>query len=133
MKLVAPVTALTALVLVPIFLRLAFAVINKRRLHRVAVGSGDQADLETAIRAHGNFAEYVPFVLILMFLAEMNGAPTWLAAAVGVSLVAGRLVHARAIPAGDLPKRVLGMKLTFAALALGSIANLVPLLSALLA
>ena len=132
MKLVAPVTALTAVVLVPIFLRLAFAVIKKRQLHQVALGTGNQADLETAIRAHGNFAEYVPFVLLLLFSAEMNGAPTWLAAAVGVSLVLGRLVHARAIPAGDLAKRVLGMKLTFASLALGSIANLVPLISSLL-
>jgi uncharacterized membrane protein YecN with MAPEG domain len=44
-----------------------------------------------------------------------------------LALVAGRLIHAAAIPSGNLPNRVRAMKLTFAALGLGAVANLVPL------
>ena len=127
MKLAAPITALTAIVLVPIFIRLALNVIKKRHVHRVAVGSGEHADLETAIRTHGNFSEYVPFALLLMLCAELNGSPAWLVALVAIMLVVGRLIHASAIPAGNLPNRVRSMKLTFASLALGALANMVPL------
>ena len=127
MKMIAPVTALTAIVLVPIFIRLAFGVIKKRQTHHVAIGSGDHADLETAIRAHGNFAEYVPFALVLMLSAEINGAPMWMVGLVALTLILGRLIHAAAIPSGNLKNRVTAMKLTFGALALGVVANLVPL------
>ncbi|KAI3618491.1 hypothetical protein CBS9595_002854 [Malassezia furfur] len=32
--------------------------------------------LHRAVRAHANFAEYTPFAFVLLFLAELNGAPT---------------------------------------------------------
>ena len=132
MKLVAPITAITLIVLVPLYIRLAFGVIRKRHEHRVAVGTGEKPDLETAIRAHGNFSEYVPFALMLVLTAEINGTPIWLSALVAALLVTGRLIHASAIPASDLAKRVQAMKLTFAALVLGVIANIVPLVASLL-
>lgn len=38
--------------------------------------------LSRAVRAHGNFSEYTPFAFLLLFLAELNGAPTkWVHAA----------------------------------------------------
>ena len=126
MKIIAPITAATAIVLVPIFVRLAFGVIKLRHLHKVSLGSGGHADLEAAIRAHGNFAEYVPFSLLLILSAEINGSPMWLVGLVAVMLVVGRFIHAVAIPAGNLVGRTRGMKLTFAALALGAIANILP-------
>jgi hypothetical protein len=132
MATLAPVTAITASLLVPIYIALAFGVIKKRHQHRVAVGSGNNPDLETAIRAHGNFGEYVPFTLLLLLIAEINGSPAWLLAVVAIMLIGGRLVHARAIPAGDLKKRVLGMKLTFGALAIGAVANLIAVFYGLL-
>jgi uncharacterized membrane protein YecN with MAPEG domain len=128
----APVTAITAALLVPIFIKLAFGVIKKRKQHQVALGTGNNADLEAAIRAHGNFGEYVPFILLLQLSAELNGAPVWLVAPVAVMLVIGRLLHARAIPAGDIPKRVQAMKLTFGALVCGAVANVVAVVMALL-
>jgi uncharacterized membrane protein YecN with MAPEG domain len=133
MKIVAPVTALTALVLIPLLFRLAFAVIRKRKEHQVAVGTGNQADLEVAIRTHGNFIEYVPFVLMLLLCAEINGAPVWLTAPAGAALVIGRWIHAGAIPAGDIGKRVQAMKLTFASIAIAAVANLAALAIALAA
>lgn len=132
MKILAPVTALTVVILVPIYIRLALAVIGKRKAHLVAVGTGNHEDLETAIRAHGNFSEYVPFALLLMLGAEVNGSPVWFVALVAAMLVSGRLLHAAAIPAGNIPKRVKAMKLTFGALVFGAVANLIPLVGAVL-
>ena len=60
------VTPLIASALTLIFIRLSFAVIRLRRANRVGLGSGGNEELERAIRAQGNFAEYVPFGLILI-------------------------------------------------------------------
>jgi len=127
MSLFVPVSATTAIVLVGLFVKLAFGVIKKRRAHKVALGTGQHPDLEAAIRAHGNFAEYVPLALLLIVFAEINRSPWWLVAIAAAVLVAGRYVHAIAITGNDLKKRVIGMQLTFASLALGVIANAVPL------
>ncbi len=109
------VTSIIAAVLAIIFIRLSFAVIGLRRKNKVGLGNGGHDDLERAIRAQGNFAEYVPFGLILIACLELNGAPWWLIAIPGITLIAGRLIHAKGInvPPPDFSKRILGMKLTF--------------------
>lgn len=112
------ITTIIASVLTIIFIRLSFAVIHLRRKNQVGLGSGGHEDLERAIRAQGNFSEYVPFGLILIACLELNGAPWWLVAAPGLSLIIGRLIHAKGIniPPPDFSKRVLGMKFTFVTL-----------------
>ncbi len=55
------VTSFIAAMLTAIFIKLSFAVIGLRRKNQVGLGSGGYEDLERAIRAQGNFAEYVPF------------------------------------------------------------------------
>jgi uncharacterized membrane protein YecN with MAPEG domain len=60
------VTSIIAAVLTAVFIRLSFNVIGLRRKNKVGLGSGGNEDLERAIRAQGNFAEYVPFGLILL-------------------------------------------------------------------
>ena len=109
------VTSVIASVLTIIFVRLSFAVIGLRRKNKVGLGSGGHEDLERAIRAQGNFAEYVPFGMILIACLELNGAPWWLVIIPGITLIIGRLIHAKGInePPPDFSKRVLGMKLTF--------------------
>ncbi len=109
------VTSIIAAVLTVIFIRLSFAVIGLRRKNKVGLGSGGHDDLERAIRAQGNFAEYVPFGIILIACLELNGAPWWLVALPGITLIIGRLFHAVGInqPPPDFSKRVLGMKFTF--------------------
>lgn len=131
MAILVPVTSLTGMILAPVFIRLAFGVIRKRREHRVAVGAGNHDDLESAIRAHGNFAEYVPIGLILMLTAEINGVPWWFVSMAGLMLVVGRLIHASAITTANLKKRVTGMQLTFGAIAAGVAANAYAMLKAL--
>lgn len=109
------VTSIIASALTIIFIRLSFAVIGLRRENKIGLGSGGHDDLERAIRAQGNFAEYVPFGIILIACLELNGAPWWLVAIPGITLIVGRLIHAVGInqPPPDFSKRVLGMKLTF--------------------
>ena len=112
------ITSITSAVLTLIFVKLSFAVIGLRRKNKVGLGSGGHEDLERAIRAQGNFAEYVPFGLILLACLELNGAPWWLVAIPGITLIIGRLLHAKGInvPPPDFSKRVMGMKFTFVTL-----------------
>lgn len=112
------ITSIIASALTIIFIKLSFAVIGLRKKNQVGLGSGGHEDLERAIRAQGNFAEYVPFGIILIACLELNGAPWWLVAIPGVTLIIGRLIHAIGIhePPPEFSKRILGMKLTFGTL-----------------
>ena len=109
------VTSIVASALTIIFIKLSFAVIGLRRKNKVGLGSGGHEDLERAIRAQGNFAEYVPFGIILIACLELNGAPWWLVSVPGITLIIGRLIHDKGInvPPPDFSKRILGMKFTF--------------------
>ena len=109
------VTSVIASTLTIIFIKLSFTVIGLRKKNKIGLGNGGHDDLERAIRAQGNFAEYVPFGIILIACLELNGAPWWLVAIPGVTLIIGRLIHAVGInePPPDFSKRVLGMKFTF--------------------
>ncbi len=120
------VTSVFASVLTAIYVKLAFNVISYREKNKVSLGSGGFSDLEKAIRAHGNFSEYVPIALILMGCLELNGAPWWLVAIFGLTLVAGRIFHAIGIME-EPPKfdnRIRGMKFTFNTLMGLIVANL---------
>ena len=109
------ITSVIAAFLTIIFVKLSFAVIALRRKNKVGLGSGGHDDLERAIRAQGNFAEYVPLGLILIACLELNGAPAWMVFIPGITLILGRLIHAKGInePPPNFSKRVLGMKFTF--------------------
>lgn len=108
------VTALTSAALAVQLVRLSIGVIARRRAGRVSVGTGGDERLEHAIRAQGNFAEYVPLALILLAAAEWNGVTRWLLVPIAVAFVAGRLLHPIGIASADAPMRcrVLGMHLT---------------------
>jgi uncharacterized membrane protein YecN with MAPEG domain len=118
-------TSIIAAILTIIFVKLSFAVIGLRRKNKVGLGSGGYDDLERAIRAQGNFAEYVPIGLILIACLELNGAPWWLVILPGVTLIVGRLIHAKGInePPPNFSSRVLGMKFTFGTLITLAILN----------
>ena len=110
-----PVTMLYAALLGILLVMLSWGVSKVRLRERVSLGAGDVSDLESAIRAHGNFIEYVPFALILLMLAESTATPTWLLHALGGSLLAGRLLHAYGIrqPGSTNNYRKFGAALTW--------------------
>lgn len=120
------ITAGYAGVLGLLFLALTIRVIARRRSVKAALGDGGDTQLERRIRAHANFAEFVPLVLVLMVMIEIQDAPAWLVHAVGVCLITGRIVHASSIVREPevMAGRVAGMALTQTALALASIAGL---------
>lgn len=69
-----PTTTLTACLLAVIFIIISAKIIRLRYQHKVSIGAQNHEELERAIRAHGNFAEYTPILLILMLCAEANKA-----------------------------------------------------------
>ena len=52
---------------------LGLQVSRLRRGNRVLFGDGDNIKLRSAIRAHANFAEYVPLIVLMVGLLEMSG------------------------------------------------------------
>jgi uncharacterized membrane protein YecN with MAPEG domain len=103
-------TALYALPLALLGLVLWFRVTSMRAALKVSIGDAGNPGLHERIRQHGNFIEWAPMVLVLMMLAEGNGAGAlWLHAAGGLLLV-GRLVHPFGLKAGNAghPLRYVG-------------------------
>ncbi len=87
------ITTLYALPLIAIWFALWMGVTSSRPAFNASIGDAGQPALLLKIRRHGNFIEWVPFVLVLMILAEAQGAgSTWLHAA-GVLLLIGRIAH----------------------------------------
>ncbi|QFY42201.1 hypothetical protein F6R98_05790 [Candidatus Methylospira mobilis] len=109
-----------------LFVFLSMRVITLRMKLKVSVGDGGHELLTRAIRIHGNFAEYVPFALLLMLLNELAGASMWLIHALGVSLIAARILHIKGIATAESPMapRKAGMMLTFAVVITGSLSLL---------
>jgi uncharacterized membrane protein YecN with MAPEG domain len=106
---------------------LSARVIGQRRKHKQSLGEGQAPELARAIRAQGNFVEYVPFALFLMLLGELNGADRLLTHALGTALLVGRTLHATGLLIAevhpDKPQfayRVSGMMLTFFSLGIAS-------------
>jgi uncharacterized protein len=120
-------TPLWAALLALLYLGLTAQVIRARYRTRTALGDGDDPGLARAIRAHANFAEYVPLTLILLILAELQGAWPWLLHLQGAMLLAGRAVHAYGISQVDevLPRRSIGVALTLVVLVAAAASNLV--------
>jgi uncharacterized membrane protein YecN with MAPEG domain len=120
-----PITSLFAGVFTLLFMRLARNVIRLRRANKVALGTAGVSELEGAIRAHGNFAEYVPLGLILLGLLESKSMHPVVLAILGGLFFLGRLLHAQALTQANLKLRVRGMVLTFGTLTALAILNII--------
>lgn len=90
----APVTSVYAALFGLLLIALSFNVVRARRRYRVALGAGSEEGMQQAVRAQGNFAEYVPLALVLLLLAELAGARAAQLHAAAVVLLASRLLHA---------------------------------------
>lgn len=124
-------TALYAALLVPLYVALALRVIGARRSARVALGDGGDAVLARRMRVQANFAEYVPFTLVLIALAESLATPAWLLHGLGAALLAGRLAHAWGMSQAKetFAFRVAGMAATFTVLIGAALACLAALVT----
>ncbi len=66
----------------------------RRRKLLVAHGDAGDTELKHRIRAHGNFIENAPFLLIVTGALEMAMAPQWAVALLAVAFLVARLIHA---------------------------------------
>ena len=82
--------ALAALLVVVLALR----VMLRRKSALIGIGDGGDHELAKRIRAHANAVEYLPIALILLLLLELNQTQPLLVHAFGITLLAGRVLHA---------------------------------------
>lgn len=112
-----PITLVFAAAAGILNLWLAIRVSAVRVKGKVLHGDGGNPVMLQRMRAHANFTEYAPFILVLMGLIELaRGASVWLWV-VGAVFVAARLSHAMGMEkSGPSPFRAAGAMLTWAVL-----------------
>ncbi len=120
------ITPIYAALLAILYVVLSFKVISQRRSDKISYGDGGNTNMLKAMRTHSNFVEYAPFALLLIAMLELQGAGGLLLNLLGLTLLAGRLLHAYGF--GRSPQivilRQIGMVLTFTAILVPAIANL---------
>jgi uncharacterized membrane protein YecN with MAPEG domain len=113
------VTLVTAALCGLLYVWLSWRVVQVRQSAKVSLGDGGDGLLLQRIRAHANFAEYVPICLVLIFAIEnsLEISPPVLWAA-GLGLFAVRVAHAVGMGIdGANPWRVIGTAGTWTILA----------------
>lgn len=103
------ITMLYAGILGIMAVAIAFPAGRLRGSTGISIGDGGNKDLLLAMRRHGNFAESVPIVLILMGLLEMNNVGSIATHVFGVVLVLGRAAHAFGIKADEITNPLRGI------------------------
>lgn len=85
-----------------------------RTSQKVSIGDGGNEFLIRRMRAHSNFIESAPIVLILIAALEITGGTTNWLWGVGIAFTIGRLAHGLGMDGGALEKgRMVGTLLTF--------------------
>jgi uncharacterized membrane protein YecN with MAPEG domain len=72
---------------------LAERVSRLRGRHKVPLGTGEAPQLLVAIRGHANNAEFVPFALLMLLLAELCGGNRAFLHVLGGLLLLARIAH----------------------------------------
>ncbi len=88
-----PVTLVIAAACALINIWLAMRIVRRRVGAKVMLGDGGDSVMLARGRAHANFTEYAPFVLILMALIEFARGPSPWLWGLGVVFVLARLAH----------------------------------------
>lgn len=94
------ITLLYAGLLSIVLFVLSYRVVQVRR-QGITLGDGGDPVLQRRIRAHGNFTEYVPTILILVALLEFNETPDLVIHVLGFALLVARCLHGYAMSFTD--------------------------------
>ncbi len=115
-----------AALLALIYVALSFRVIRLRQVLRVSLGDGNNKQLKRAIRVHGNFSEYVPFVLIMIYFAEIQSQNSLLIHGLCNAFILARLAHIYGVSQikEKLVFRVFGLSITGCVLCISAFAIL---------
>jgi uncharacterized membrane protein YecN with MAPEG domain len=80
-------------ILALLYLVLGLQVSRLRRGNKVLFGDGGNIQLRSAIRAHANFVEYVPIIVLMIAMLEMSGMPAMRVHLLMGALLVARLLH----------------------------------------
>jgi uncharacterized membrane protein YecN with MAPEG domain len=94
------ITAFYLAILALVYAALALQVIRLRRSGKAAFGDGGNTALHRAIRAHGNFMEYVPIISLMVAFIEMSGTSALRVHLLMGALLVSRLLHPIGMRAG---------------------------------
>jgi uncharacterized membrane protein YecN with MAPEG domain len=127
MDLVTPITALYAGLQALLGFALSMGIGPTRGKLGISIGDGGNPDLLLKIRRHGNWAENVPFALLLIALLELNGAGSTLLHGLGATLLIARIAHPIGLKKDKVyePLRIGGALLTGLVTAVAAIALIV--------
>lgn len=102
-------------------------VMLMRNAKGIPVGDGDDREMRRAMRAYGNFAEWVPLTLLVLLAADLRGAGPLLVGGLGTALLLGRVAHGYAIGRSTGPSmaRTVGVALTLIVLCTAAVTALV--------
>ena len=91
------VTSIYAGLLALFYLVLSYRVVVMRGPGGPSLGDGGNPILQRRIRAHGNFSEYVPFILLLIGILELGHFPATFLHVLGIALLVARVLHGYAL------------------------------------
>jgi uncharacterized membrane protein YecN with MAPEG domain len=99
------------------------ARVMQRRQDGIWLGDGGDPRMLRVIRGHGNFAEYVPLILLLMAMLELGRTSIYVLHALGIALLVSRLLHGYALGFTEFFKfgRFVGAALTMIVLLVAAI------------
>lgn len=86
--------------------------------------ASEEGILQRKVRAHGNFAEYVPLGLLFIIVLESMRSPAWLVWLLGVTLTVARIIYAYGVITRYGPSlgRAIGFFATWFVYIVGSLA-----------
>jgi uncharacterized membrane protein YecN with MAPEG domain len=87
------ITSAYLAVLALLYAALTVQVIRLRQTNRASFGDSGSPTLRSAIRAHANFAEYVPIIALMVAMLEMSGASALRVHLLMAALLVSRLLH----------------------------------------
>ncbi len=127
MEMQVPISGLYAALQAVFPLALGVGIGPLRGKYNVSIGDGGNPQLLLAIRRHGNWAEHVPFALLLLALLELNGGAAALLHGLGGALVIARIAHPLGlrVDAVSAPLRIAGAVGTGLVTAIAAVALLV--------
>lgn len=119
-----PVTAVTTALFSLFNLRLSWGVVSLRQSKKVNLGTGGHDSLDRAIRAHGNFCEYAPWMVLELAMLEINGCPKNFLMGLATVMGLARYAHWIGILDDKLVRyRQRGILTTVVTMTVGAVAN----------
>lgn len=87
------ITALYASILAIMFLVISYRLVFLRYRLYIPIGDGGHDEMKKLLQVRGNMIDYVPLILLMMYILENFGMPDELLHLLGISVVVSRLLQ----------------------------------------